>query len=105
MRDNRKKFRYIRLYLFGLITFVLAIAFFTAFGENGLLKRHYLLNQYKQIQERNSILREENEKLAQEIEHLKYDEKYLEIVAREKLGMVKPGEIIFQYPERKGTEE
>ena len=57
------------------------------------------------IKEKNLKLEEENQKLKEEVKRLQNDKRYIEEVARKELGMVKEGEIIYQFdPPSKGKE-
>ncbi len=77
---------------------ILFIMFFTIFGERGLL-RIYRLNQEKQdINRRLEEMKVENEKLKREIEALRTDRRYLESIARRDFGLVRPNEVIYQFP-------
>ena len=80
---------------------VLVILGYTVFGENGLLN---LIRYQKQTQ---ALVRElarvkaENERLREEVRQLQSDPAYIERLAREELGMVKPGELVIQFTEAK----
>ncbi len=82
-------------FFFILIFITMAYNFF--FGEMGYLKyRELKKNEQKlltEIEQINKI----NNSLKQEIELLKKDSSYLEKYAREHFGLVKPGEMIFQF--------
>ena len=81
---------------------VLVILAFTVFGERGLLN---LVRYEKERQELLSLadkLKQENQELREEIERLKTDSSHLERLAREQLGMVKPGELVIQFAEPPG---
>jgi cell division protein FtsB len=82
----------------GIILFIL---YFTVFGERGLLRIHHLTQEKKQIEERVVALQAENEQLKREIEALKSDRRYLESIARKDFGLVRPNEIIYQFPNKK----
>ncbi|MDI6714483.1 MAG: septum formation initiator family protein [Thermodesulfovibrio sp.] len=89
-----------RLYLifFLLLFIVLAYNFF--FGEMGYLKyRELKKNEQKILTEINQIKRT-NESIKEEINLLKKDPKYLEKYAREQFGLIKPGEMVFQFEDR-----
>ncbi|WP_239014157.1 FtsB family cell division protein [Archangium violaceum] len=59
-------------------------------------RRYLLLRQdVEAIQERNRILSEQNDVLRREINALRNDPTALERAAREELGYIKPGEIVF----------
>jgi len=74
------------------------ILFFTVFGERGLLRINDLKRERSLIEEKSAELRAANEKLRQEIALLHSDRRYLERIARNELGLVKPNEIIYQFP-------
>ena len=42
-------------------------------------------------------MEEENRKLKEEVRRLQYEKRYIEEIARKELGMVKEGEIIYQF--------
>ncbi len=78
----------ISLLIFGALTF---------FGEKGILHLLRLQKEVTRIKEKNLKLEEENQKLKEEVKRLRSDKRYIEEVARKELGMVKEGEIIYQF--------
>lgn len=74
------------------------ILFFTVFGERGLLRIYEMRLEKKRIAEKVTELTTENEALKTEIAALHNDRYYLERIARKDLGLVKPNEIIYQFP-------
>jgi cell division protein FtsB len=74
--------------ILGLVTF---------FGEKGILHLLQLKKEYSRIKESNLQLEKENEVLKEEVRKLKQEKKYIEEIARKELGMVKEGEIIYQF--------
>lgn len=94
LRERKKKDK-IFFFLFLLIILFLGYSFF--FGDMGYLKyRELKKNEQKIIKEINEISAE-NKLLKNEIELLKNDRSYLEKYARENFGLVKPGEMVFQF--------
>lgn len=77
---------------------ILFIMFFTIFGDRGLLSIYHLNQEKQDIKKRLEELKIENEKLKREIEALKTDRRYLESIARKDFGLVRPNEIIYQFP-------
>lgn len=77
------------------LTFIL---FFTVFGERGLLRIYEMRQEKKRIDAKVADLRIENDKLRVEIAALHNDRYYLERIARKDLGLVKPNEVIYQFP-------
>jgi len=93
-----------RLLLLILIP-LLILGSLTFFGENGILHLFGLQKELARIKEKNSRLEEENQKLKEEVKRLQSDKRYIEEIARKELGMVKEGEIIYQFDTpSKGTE-
>ena len=86
----------IPLLIFGSLTF---------FGEKGIFHLFSLQKELARIKDKNSKLEEENQKLKEEVKRLQSDKRYIEEIARKELGMVKEGEIIYQFDTpSKGTE-
>ncbi|MDA8417680.1 MAG: septum formation initiator family protein [Desulfobacteraceae bacterium] len=46
-------------------------------------------------------LKNQNQELKDEVEHLRNDPSYIEKIARQKLGMLKKNEVVFEAPEKK----
>ncbi|MFH0924547.1 MAG: septum formation initiator family protein [bacterium] len=86
-----------RLWLLLAFVFLVIITLFSIFGENGLLKVNQLKKNCTQIRQEVDNLTEENKRLFQEIYALKKDSSYIESLARSKLGLVKPNEIVYQF--------
>jgi cell division protein FtsB len=78
--------------------FILFILFFTVFGERGLLRIYHLSKDRQELQKKAEGLKTDNEKLKREIEALKGDRRYLESIARRDFGLVRPNEVIYQFP-------
>jgi len=78
----------ISLLIFGSLTF---------FGEQGIIHLLGLQKELARIKDKNSKLEEENRKLKEEVKRLQSDRRYIEEIARKELGMVKEGEIIYQF--------
>lgn len=74
----------------------LALVALGVFGNNGIITYTQLRRSYNDMQIRIEKLDRENEKMAGEIELLKNDPEYIEHIAREELGMIKPGEILYR---------
>ena len=66
------------------------------FSDRGLINLWSLKKEKLEIQNKINSLRNQIAVLEKEEEKLKYDEKYIEKIAREKLKMVKPGERVFK---------
>ncbi|GAQ93981.1 cell division protein FtsB [Thermodesulfovibrio aggregans] len=93
----REKKRNDRIFLFFFLVIILFLAYSFFFGDMGYLKYLELKkNEQKLMKDINQILMENNA-LKNEIELLKKDPSYMEKYAREKFGLVKPGEMVFQF--------
>ena len=70
---------------------------FAIFGSRGLIQIYKLKDERNRIQMSNARLEEENRKLAEQIGRLRNNKEEVEKVAREELGLVKKGEIVYQF--------
>ena len=75
------------------------------FAPYGL--RNYLQVREKLTQVRTELdeLKKKNQELSDEITLLKNDTNYVEKIARQKLGMLKKNELLFEMPEKKTNKE
>lgn len=64
-------------------------------AEGGFRRYVRLSQDVKTLKERNQRLSDDNTRLRREVEALRDDPRALERAAREELGLVKPGEIVF----------
>lgn len=89
-----------RVFLFIFIIFLI-LGIFTFFGEKGIFSFLHLQKEVARIKEKNVKLEEENQKLREEVKRLQTDRRYIEEIARKELGMIKEGEIIYQFDDKK----
>jgi cell division protein FtsB len=68
------------------------------FGTHGFLAMRRTENEIKKVQASLDRLSKENEALAQEVKDLKSDPRLIEKIARDELGLAKPGETIIRIP-------
>jgi cell division protein FtsB len=80
-----------------ILSFLLILGCFLFFGERGILHRLRFQKELARIKEANVKMEEENRKLKEEVRRLQTERKYIEEIARKELGMVKEGEIIYQF--------
>jgi cell division protein FtsB len=64
-------------------------------GEKGLMQSMNARRQYRQLQASLEDLRRENDGLREETRQLKEDPATIESLARQELGLIRPGEIVF----------
>ena len=85
-----------------LVSIILVIIFF--FGDHGIYQLIKINSERKRTQDLIAELRLELQNLEIKKQNLKYDDEYFMKLAREKYGMVMPGEKIFRVIEEE-TEE
>ena len=76
---------------------LLASLLLIIWSPNGLLHLRQLHVEHQELLEKNHILERENHQLYEEISRLQDDPAVLESLARQELGLVKEGELIFQF--------
>ena len=82
---------------------ILALAY-AIIGNNGYLELRRREAKNRELRAKAEELRRENKEILSEIKALKSDPKAIEKIAREELGMVKPGEVkITTNPARQGS--
>ena len=86
--------KFIRLALYSVIIVVVALVFF-----NEISKVYFLKNENKRIEKRIEDLKTQNSAYKKEIDAIKQDQRYLEKILREELGMIKDKEKIFRFKE------
>lgn len=69
------------------------------FGEKGLTDFFSLRGKTEALKKENTIISNENAFLKQEIVQLQNDPRYIESIARNELGMVKKGDIVYRFIE------
>jgi cell division protein FtsB len=80
--------------VFGLLTVgMLLLAVFDPHGALAVRKQRAKLND---VSSEVSALEQENEHLKKEIDQLRHDPATIERIAREQLGLVKPGEVVLK---------
>jgi len=80
-----------------LIVFVLFMGFLITFGDRGLVDNYMMRKKILKLKEVNHEIYRENRELKKTITLLRSDLSYIETVARNELGMVKKGDIVYRY--------
>lgn len=75
---------------------LVAFAGFTVFGEGGLTELLHHGDEQRQLEARVLEQQERNQVLRDRIDRLQNDDAYIERQARTKLGLVKPGELVYR---------
>jgi len=91
------KIKWKKLLFWGVI-----LAFFGSIFISQQITIKGLNDKYKQYEEQLSRLQEKNAKLTSQLEQTQTDD-YIEKMAREKLGLIKPGEILFIDKDKKNN--
>jgi len=92
MKEKKRRYKYLIVLFF----MILLIAYYTIFGERGILKMRKLGRNLENIRASTQRLKEENEGLKREIRLLQEDDDYVEKIAREELGLARKDEIIYK---------
>ena len=85
-----------RILLFTISLFLI-LGFLTFFGDKGILHLIRLQKELARIKGMNTKMEKENRNLKEEVRRLQHEKRYIEEIARKELGMVKEGEIIYQF--------
>ena len=99
MRANEKKQTLLRHYgpaLLGLLVLVLVVH--DIFGTHGFLAMRRTQQEIKKVTKDLDQLNKENSELEQEVRELKTDPHKIEKIARDELGLARPGEVIIKIP-------
>lgn len=87
------------LYLAG----VALLAGLSALDPDGLAKNRRLESEARRVERENQDLRQENLRLRREARALAGEPAALERAAREELGWVRPGEVVYRLDEQEGA--
>jgi len=79
------------------LSLIAALALLLADSETGLVPLAMLEEEVQAQRDRVEELREERQELVQQVRALRVDAFAIEAVAREQLGMARPGELIIRY--------
>ncbi len=88
---NKKK------YFISLSLFVAIVGLLTIFGDRGLIRVYKLSKERDSIKNYNEKIKAENTAMKEEMELLKNDDKYIELIARKELGMIGRNELVYQF--------
>jgi len=82
--------------LLGVVVFGLFLH--DIFGNNGYIAMRRTKQEIAHVQSEIARLNKENAELAEEVKALKSDPHQIESIARDELGLAKPGEVIIKIP-------
>lgn len=83
--------------ILGLALFALLVH--DIFGAHGFIAMRKTQKEIEQIREQIGKLNKDNQSLSSQVNSLKTDPKAIERIAREDMGMARPGEIIYKLPD------
>jgi cell division protein FtsB len=90
-----------------IVTILVTLSLFTIFGDRGLLHLWRLSGEKRKLDASNFRLQRANEALREKVYRLRHDDRYLEKIAREDLGLVQRGDFVYRFsssePEVEGT--
>lgn len=88
----------------GLVVLVMLAGIILFAGEKSLFKLISLYQEKDHLIARTETIRQENEKIKEQIKQLQSDPEAVEKIARDELGMVRPDEIVYRFvPSRLAT--
>ncbi len=79
-----------------LIVFLFVMALVITFGDRGLVDNYLMSKRLAQLKSVNNGVTAENKELKKKIFLLRSDLAYIESLARNELGMVKKGDIVYR---------
>lgn len=86
-----------RWLLYFLACSIILLSLYTIVGDRSAIHLWRLQGEKEKLDQQNYVLRRENEALRQRIVRLRNDDSYLEMIAREELNLVRPGEVIYRF--------
>lgn len=93
---------------YGRIVLALCIAALVVhdvFGTHGYLALRRTKQEIEKVQKDIARLNKENAELAEEVQELRTDPNKIEKIARDGLGLAKPGEVIIKIPQSQQTDK
>ena len=79
-----------------LVVFLLLMALLITFGNRGLVDNYLMSKRLAQLKSQTNEITSENNELKNKILLLRNDLTYIESIARNELGMVKKGDIVYR---------
>jgi len=94
----RRRLRYV-----GLLVLVLGLL--SAFSDRGILRLYRLVRVRAELRGEIARLKASNERLTEEARALREDPIRIEAIAREDLGLVRPGDVVYEFRGAREGEE
>jgi len=80
-----------------LILFLLLMSLLITFGNRGVIDNYLMSKRLAELKAQNRQIAMENNELKKKITLLRNDINYIEMIARNELGMVKKGDIVYRW--------
>lgn len=80
-----------------MIAFLLLMSLLITFGNRGVVDNYLMSKKVASLKAQNEEITAENVDLKQKIILLRNDINYIEMIARNELGMVKKGDIVYRW--------
>ena len=80
-----------------LILFLLLMSLLITFGNKGVVDNYLMSKRLAKLKSQNREITIENNELKKKITLLRNDINYIEMIARNELGMVKKGDVIYRW--------
>ncbi len=81
-----------------LAALVFALLVHDVFGAHGFLAMRRTQKEIERLRQEIQQVNQENRALAEQVKALKSDPRMIERIAREEMGLARPGELIFKLP-------
>ncbi|PKN18349.1 MAG: cell division protein FtsB [Deltaproteobacteria bacterium HGW-Deltaproteobacteria-6] len=79
-----------------LVAFLFLMTLLITFGNRGVVDNYFMGKRLSQMKAENNDLVAQNKELAEKIILLRSDLAYIESIARNELGMVKSGDVVYR---------
>lgn len=80
-----------------LIVFVFLMSMLITFGKRGLVDNYAMKEKLLALKKANNDITLENKELSKKAALLRSDLQYIEMVARNEIGMVRKGDLVYRY--------
>jgi len=80
-----------------LVVFIFVMSMLITFGKRGLIDNYSMKERLMSLKKSNQDISLENKELSRKVMLLRGDLQYLEMLARNELGMVRKGDLIYRY--------
>ena len=80
-----------------LVVFIFVMSMLIIFGKRGLVDNYAMKERLMSLKKGNQDISLENNELSKKVILLRGDLQYLEMLARNELGMVRKGDLVYRY--------